>query len=113
MNATLTLWTVIIAAGAVTYLSRVSFIALFARREMPPLMVRALRYVPAAMLTSIVVPAIVLTGPPGTGPVLDHAKLVATAVAAAIAWGMRSTTAAITGGMIALWGAQWLLARLG
>ena len=50
MTPTLTLWAVIIGAGVVTYLARLSFIALFARRDMPPLMVRALRYVPAERL---------------------------------------------------------------
>ena len=109
MSATLTFWMVVVAAGAVTYLSRLSFIALFARRAMPPLMVRALRFVPAAMLTSIVVPAIALTGPPGGGPVVDYAKLIAAIVAALIAWRTRSGAATMGGGMLALWAAQWLL----
>ena len=51
MDATLKLWAVILLVGALNYASRLSFIAFFARRTMPPLLVRALRYVPAAMLT--------------------------------------------------------------
>jgi branched-subunit amino acid transport protein len=43
MSGTLTLWVVIVAVGLSNYLSRLSFIALFARLEMPPLMVLALR----------------------------------------------------------------------
>ena len=50
METALKLWTVIFAVGALNYLSRLSFIALFAKVEMPPLVARALRFVPAAML---------------------------------------------------------------
>ena len=59
MDATLILWTVILVVGALNYLSRLSFIAFFARREMPPLLARALKFVPAAMLTALIIPMIV------------------------------------------------------
>ena len=59
MEAALKLWTVILAVGALNYLSRLSFIALFARRTMPPLLARALRYVPPAMLTALILPMVV------------------------------------------------------
>ena len=59
MEAALKLWAVILAVGALNYLSRLSFIALFARRTMPPLLARALRYVPAAMLTALILPMVV------------------------------------------------------
>ena len=52
MDATLKLWSVVAIVGVLNYLSRLSFIAFFARRHVPPLLVRAFRYVPAAMLTS-------------------------------------------------------------
>ena len=56
MDATLKLWAVILVVGALNYLSRLSFIALFSRRTIPPLLARALRYVPAAMLTALILP---------------------------------------------------------
>ena len=59
MEGALKLWLVILAVGAINYSSRLSFIAFFARRTMPPLLARALRYVPAAMLTALIVPMIV------------------------------------------------------
>jgi len=70
MDATLKLWIVILAVGALNYLSRLSFIAFFARREMPPLLARALKFVPAAMLTALIVPMIVAPslGPAGRRP---------------------------------------------
>ena len=56
MDRELTIWLLIFAVGAITYTARLSFIALFARRDMPPLLAEALKHVPVAMLTAIVVP---------------------------------------------------------
>jgi branched-subunit amino acid transport protein len=109
MSATVTFWVVVVAVGTLTYLSRLSFIALFARVRMPSLVARALRYVPAAMLTAIVVPAIALRGGGPADPALEHAKLAAGLVAALVAWRTRSTSATIVTGMAVLWLAQWLL----
>jgi branched-subunit amino acid transport protein len=113
VNSTLAWWTVILVVGALNYLSRLSFIAVFARLEMPPVVARALRFVPAAMLTAIVVPAVVFVAP--ATPVLAHTnpKLVAALVAAIVAWRSKSATATIVTGMVALWTAQWLLRMAG
>ena len=59
MDGALKLWVVIIAVGLLNYASRLSFIAFFARRTMPPALARALKFVPAAMLTALVMPMIV------------------------------------------------------
>jgi branched-subunit amino acid transport protein len=58
LDGALKLWTVIVVVGALNYLSRLSFIAFFASREMPPLLARALKFVPAAMLTALVIPMV-------------------------------------------------------
>ena len=102
-------WIVILAVGALNYLSRLSFIALFAHVEMPPLVARALRFVPSTMLTAIVVPAIVFTAPATLAFSYTNPKLVAALVAALIASRSRSPTATMVGGMLALWIAQWML----
>jgi branched-subunit amino acid transport protein len=102
-------WIVIVAVGALNYLSRLSFIALFAHLEIPPLVARALRFVPSTMLTAIVVPAIVFTAPGTLAFSYTNPKLVAGLVAALIAWRSRSATATMAGGMVALWIAQWVL----
>lgn len=86
MSRELTIWLLIFAVGAITYAARLSFIVLFARREMPALLAEALKHVPVAMVTAIVVPAIVFVSP-GTlalGP--GNAKLVAALVAGVVAW---------------------------
>jgi len=109
MSETVTFWVVVVAVGTLTYLSRLSFIALFARVQMPSLVARALRYVPAAMLTAIIVPAVVLRGSAPADPALEHARLAAALVAGLVAWRTRSPAATIVAGMAVLWLAQWLL----
>ena len=109
MEGALKLWTVIIAVGAINYASRLSFIAFFARRSMPPLLARALRYVPAAMLTALIVPMILA---PASG-VAFNPRIAAALVAAAVAWTTHSTPKTIVAGMAALWSLQWLVAPIG
>ena len=102
MDATLKLWTVILAVGLLNYLSRLSFIAVFARRGMPPWLARALKYVPAAMLTALVLPMI--TGEAGTGHAMAFSPKAAAAVlAAVVAFHTRSTLWTLGTGMAALW----------
>jgi len=105
----LALWIVILAVGALNYLSRLSFIALFARAPMPAAVARALRFVPAAMLTAIVVPPMLFRTPGAIDPALADAKLLAGVIAALVAWRTRSVSATILTGMATLWLTQWLL----
>ena len=103
------IWSLIFIVGAINFAARLSFIALFARREMPPLLARALRHVPAAMLTAIVVPAIVFAAPGALSLGAGNAKLVAALVAGVLAWRWRNTLLTIGVGMVALWLLQWLM----
>ena len=107
MSKGATIWLVIFAVGAINYIARLSFIALFARREMPPLLDRALKHVPAAMLTAIVVPAVVFIAPGALRLDLGNAKLIAAAAALAVAAWSRSATLTIVVGMAVLWLAQY------
>jgi len=103
----LKLWAVILVVGALNYLSRLSFIAFFARREMPPLLGRALKFVPAAMLAALIVPMIVS---PSLGPAGETTpRILAAIVAAVIALATRSEIATIVAGMAALWALKALL----
>jgi branched-subunit amino acid transport protein len=54
--STPTLWLTIAGAAAVTFALRLSFIALLERIEIPPLLSQALRFVPVAILTAVVIP---------------------------------------------------------
>ena len=109
MSDAVTLWIVIVAVGALNYGSRLSFIALFVRWEMPALVDRALRLVPAAMLAAIIVPAVMFREPGAVDAALANAKLIAALVAAVVAWRSRSPTATMAAGMGTLWLSQWAL----
>jgi branched-subunit amino acid transport protein len=113
MSGTLAYWVVVFAVGTLNFLSRLSFIALFARVAMPPLVARALRFVPAAMLTAIIVPAIVFVAPGALALTPQNPRLAAALVAALVAWRAKSPTAAMVAGMVTLWGAQWALRAAG
>jgi branched-subunit amino acid transport protein len=108
MEGALKLWLVILAVGALNYLSRLSFIAAFGRRPMPAWLVRPLKFVPVAMLTALIVPMIV--GAPMLGSAAwEQPKVAAAAMAAVVAYVTRSTPKTLAAGMVTLWLAQWLM----
>jgi branched-subunit amino acid transport protein len=94
-------WLAIVVAGLGTFLLRASFLFLFERvGGVPPRLERALRYVPAAVLAALVVPAVVAAD--GSPTVLGNDRLIAGAVAALVAWRTESVLATIVVGMVAL-----------
>jgi branched-subunit amino acid transport protein len=106
MEGALKLWAVIVAVGAINYASRLSFIAFFARRTMPPLLARALRYVPPAMLMALIVPMVIT---PATGIETINPRIPAAVIAGIVAWWSRSTLKTMFAGMASLWLLQSLL----
>lgn len=111
MDGTLKLWAVVAIVGALNYLSRLSFIALFARRHVPPLLARAFRYVPAAMLTALVLPMVV--GAPGEPLAPAVPKIIAAGVAGVVAFMTHSMLKTLAAGMLMLWALQALAGRIG
>ena len=101
MDRALTLWAVIVIVGALNYLSRLSFIAFFAQRRMPPMLARALRYVPSAMLTALVLPMIVAGSP--SVATLASPRVIAALVAGVVGYLTRNTLATMSAGMLVLW----------
>ena len=103
------IWGVIVAIGVVTFLIRVSFVALFGRLDtVPPRVQQALRFVPAAVLSALVAPALV-TVEPTVVETLTNDRLVAGGVAAAVAWRTENVFATIGVGMVALWTLRFLV----
>ena len=100
----------LVAGGLATFAIRLSFIALLGRVETPPLLARALRLVPTAVLSAIIFPELLVRdGAVVLGP--ENPRLLAGLVAAAVAWRTRSVLATIAAGMAALWVIQALLLR--
>ncbi|WP_290647622.1 AzlD domain-containing protein [Aquisalimonas sp.] len=107
MNAT-TVWVVIVLIGFGTFLLRLSGLQLLGSGTMPDWLARTLRYVPAAVIAAIVVPAIVYGGPdPGFS--LENSRLLAGIIAAVVAWSTRSVLATLGVGMGSLWLIDWLM----
>jgi len=95
-------------AGLVTFGIRLSFIALLGKVELPPVLTRALRFVPPAVLSAIIFPEmLVRDGALDLHP--GNARLLAGVVAAFAAWRTRNVVLTIAVGMVALWTAQAFL----
>jgi branched-subunit amino acid transport protein len=109
MSATpLALGFLIVGMGVVTYAIRLSLILLLGRFNVPPFVQRALRFVPPAVLSALIVPELLMPG--GTLMVaLGNPRLLAGALAGAVAWKSKNVLLAIAVGMVALWTLQALL----
>jgi branched-subunit amino acid transport protein len=104
----MTLWLTIFGMAVVTYLARASFLLLSPGVETPPWLRRALRYVPAAVLTAIWAPELALQKEV-LSLTLQNDRLLAGAVALAAAWRLRATFATIVSGLLALHLFDWLI----
>jgi branched-subunit amino acid transport protein len=106
---TLTAWALIGGLTATSIGTRGSFILFFARLEVPRTVQRGLRFVPAAVFTALLVPAVAFEGG-ALSLDMGNPKLVAALAAAPIAWWSRNTLATIVAGMAALHLAERYLA---
>ena len=99
-------WIPVLAlAGLLTFGTRLSFIALLGRVETPDLLRRALRYVPPAVLSAIILPEMVVRQ--GTVDLsLHNHRLLAGVAAALVALRTRNVLFTIGAGMVALWALQ-------
>jgi len=102
------LWLAFAGMALVTYGLRASFLLLPPGIETPPLLRRALRYVPAAVLTAIWAPELVVQKEVLVLS-LGNERLLAGAVAIAVAWRWRLTFVTIISGLAALHFFDWLL----
>jgi branched-subunit amino acid transport protein len=101
------LWLVIAGMMVATFGQRASFLLLPERIQLPLLLRRALRYVPAAVLTAIWAPELLLQK--GVLSIaLGNERLLAGMVAIAVAWHFRVTFGTIVAGLAALHLFDWM-----
>jgi branched-subunit amino acid transport protein len=106
---TLALALALAAAGLLTFLTRLSFVALLGGREVPAVAVRALRFVPPAVLSAIVASEVFVRQ--GAVDVsAGNLRLLAAAIATGVALLTRNVFLTIAAGMAALWTLQAVLA---
>ena len=104
----MTLWLTIAGMALVTYALRASFLVLPPSVETPPLLRRGLRYEPAAVLTAIWAPELLLQDRV-LFLALENERLLAGAVVIAAAWRWRLTSVTIAAGLVALHFFDWLI----
>lgn len=98
----MTAWLVVIAIGLLTFGLRLSFIQFVGDRALPDWLRRALRLVPAAVLSAIIVPALLLpAGRLDLAP--TNARLIMGVVAVLVAWRTRNALLTVAVGMAGLW----------
>jgi branched-subunit amino acid transport protein len=96
------LWLIVLAMGLVTFGIRFVPIVLLGRIEIPLVVQRALRFVPPAVLTAIVVPEL-LYRDNQIDVSLTNVRLLAGLIAIVVAWRTKNALITIGVGMIALW----------
>ncbi len=97
----MTLWVVVLIAGLLTFGTRLSFILLLHRIQMPGWFMRGLRFVPMAVLSAIILPQLATRN--STVDLSFHnPQLFAGAIAILVAWRTKNVLLTILAGMGAL-----------
>jgi len=93
----------------VTFGVRYPVLALVSRIQLPEIVEQGLRYVPTAVLTAIIVPAVLL--PEGSIDLsIQNSFLIASIIAILVSWRTKNLLLTIVIGMAALWLLRWALA---
>ncbi len=95
-------WLTIIGMGLITYAIRLTPVLLLERFELSPALRQALKFVPVAVLSAIIVPELVMPGG-GVDVSLGNGRLLAGLLAIFVAWRTKNVLWTIAVGMAALW----------
>jgi branched-subunit amino acid transport protein len=102
----------VIGMALVTFAARYPVLVTVSKTTMPPSLTAALKFIPPAVLTAIILPA--LLAPTGDklnfSPINDY--LVAGLITMLVAWRTKNLLLTLGVGMAALWGWRLLLAWL-
>jgi len=93
----------ILGMAAVTFGVRYPVLALVGRVPLPERLFAALKYVPVAVLTAIIVPSVLMPDGKTLALTLENAYIVAAVVAVLVAWRTQSLLMTIIAGMGTLW----------
>lgn len=97
----MSLWSIMLGIGILTYGVRLSFILLMERIEVPNILQRALRFVPVAVFSAIIFPEL-LVHEGVLNLSLSNARLLAGILAALVAWRTKNVVFTILVGMTGL-----------
>ena len=102
------IWLVMIVCGLFTFATRFVMFSDIAPQRLPVWLQDALGFVPVAVLTAIIVPAVIIA-PEGGLALAGNARLPAALVAVTVALFTRSVMATIATGLGALWLLDWFV----
>ena len=95
------IWGIIVALGIGTFLIRFSFLGLLGGRDLPPWLLRHLRYTAVGVMPALIAPLILW--PQATGGAPDPARMAAAAVALAVGVLTKNVILSIFSGMATLY----------
>ena len=103
------IWLVMILGGIFTFGTRFVMLSGWVAHGLPRWLIDALAFVPIAVLTAILVPAVLIDPATQQIIVIGNARVVAAVIATVIALLTRNVIATITSGLATLWFVQWWL----
>ena len=103
----LQIWGIIAGLGLGSYLLRLSFLGIVGNRDLPPWVLRHLRYTAVAIMPGMITPLILY--PQATGGTLDPVRMGAAAATIAISYWTKNAVMTIFGGAAVLFSLHFLL----
>ena len=94
----------VLGMAIVTFLIRYPVLAIFGKLSLPPLIMRSLKYVPAAVLSAIIVPAVLIPDGTHINVSTSNAYLIGGVIATVAAWRTKNLLLTIVLGMVSMWG---------
>jgi len=101
------IWITLAIAGLLTFLTRLSFFWLLERWRPPDLFIKALRFVPTAVLSAIIFPEVLAPNSLWNFS-MSNPRILAALVAGLVAWRTRNAALTVFMGLLALWLLNWL-----
>lgn len=102
----------IVGMALVTFAVRYPVLALVSRIPLPDPLLKAMRFIPPAVLTAIIVPAILIPDGKTINLRYDNAYLVASIIAGLVAWRSKNLLLSIIVGMFVFGGMRWMTGTL-
>ena len=103
------IWLVMIVGGIFTFGTRFVMLSGWVAHGLPRWLIDALAFVPIAVLTAILVPAVLIDPATQQIIVIGNKRIFAAVVATIIALLTRNVIATISSGLATLWFVQWWL----
>ena len=103
------IWLVMIVGGIFTFGTRFVMLSGWVAHGLPRWLIDALAFVPIAVLTAILLPAVLIDPATQQIIVIGNKRIVAAVVATIIALLTRNVIATISSGLATLWLVQWWL----